>query len=234
MSVRLPSLSVARFLSIAALAAALPVAFALPASASAPGSAKLDNHALVPVRHAAVADRVQHAATVRKQNHPQSSPSAQSSPSGQGGQQTHLMYDSTMPWTLPAHRDVAVYANGHYQAATSQVAGSAQVLWIDVNGSDTSAQVLDVEPGDASPASAARWAKHKLSGSPDTIAVIYTMRAEWQATKDAIGTLPAPLRDRVRWWIADPTGVPHIVPGSQATQWYWGASYDISTVSSDF
>jgi hypothetical protein len=36
------------------------------------------------------------------------------------------------------------------------------------------------------------------------------------------------MRSRIRWWVADPTGVPHIVPGSSATQWYWGSSYDES------
>ena len=38
----------------------------------------------------------------------------------------------------------------------------------------------------------------------------------------------------VRWWIADPAGGPHIVPGSSATQWYWGSKYHVSTVPSDF
>ena len=37
------------------------------------------------------------------------------------------------------------------------------------------------------------------------------------------------MQHQVRWWIADPTGVPHVVPGAQATQWYWGHNYDIST-----
>ena len=37
------------------------------------------------------------------------------------------------------------------------------------------------------------------------------------------------MQHQVRWWIADPTGVPHIVPGASATQWYWGHNYDITT-----
>jgi len=41
-------------------------------------------------------------------------------------------------------------------------------------------------------------------------------------------------RSRVRYWIADPTGVPHVVAGSGATQWYWGNSYDITTANPDF
>jgi hypothetical protein len=42
------------------------------------------------------------------------------------------------------------------------------------------------------------------------------------------------MRTQVRWWIADPTGHPHLVPGSQATQWYWGENYDISTAEPGF
>jgi hypothetical protein len=42
------------------------------------------------------------------------------------------------------------------------------------------------------------------------------------------------MRARIRWWIADPTGTPHIVPGSNATQWYWGTGYDESTALPGF
>jgi hypothetical protein len=42
------------------------------------------------------------------------------------------------------------------------------------------------------------------------------------------------MRSHVRYWIADPTGQPHIVPGSDATQWYWGSNVDISTATPRF
>jgi hypothetical protein len=147
---------------------------------------------------------------------------------------TYLIYDSTTPRSLPANRAVAVYANGRYQASFASVAHSKTVLWIDVTGSNTGCDALDVEPGDASPATAGTWAKARLSTYPDAIAVIYPMRAEWGAAKRAISRLPARVRGRVRWWIADPTGKPHIVPGSDATQWYWGSTYDISTAAHGF
>ena len=38
----------------------------------------------------------------------------------------------------------------------------------------------------------------------------------------------------VKYWIADPTGTPHILPGASATQWFWGPSYDISSAHQDF
>jgi hypothetical protein len=60
------------------------------------------------------------------------------------------------------------------------------------------------------------------------------MRSEWSAVKSAVAALPASMQSHVRWWIADPTGVPHVVPGSSATQWYWGSNYDITTATPSF
>jgi hypothetical protein len=75
---------------------------------------------------------------------------------------------------------------------------------------------------------AASWTWQKLHSAANSIAVIYTMRSEWPAAQAAIATLPAQMQSHVRWWIADPTGVPHIVPGASATQWYWGTNFDIT------
>jgi hypothetical protein len=52
--------------------------------------------------------------------------------------------------------------------------------------------------------------------------------------KDNMATLPTWMQSRVRYWIADPTGVPHMVDGANATQWYWGTSYDITTANAGF
>ena len=41
------------------------------------------------------------------------------------------------------------------------------------------------------------------------------------------------MQAHVKYWIADPTGTPHILPAA-ATQWYWGASYDISAAHPGF
>jgi hypothetical protein len=41
------------------------------------------------------------------------------------------------------------------------------------------------------------------------------------------------MHSHIRWWIADPTGSPHIVPGADATQWYWGTGFDESTAKSN-
>ena len=224
-----------RLLAIAALSAVVPVSFALPASASAPGGVHLSNPALVkPVVHAPASPRPRREAAAPEPRRSAPARAKQARLTGTEWPDTYLIYDSTIASSLPANRDVAVYANGKYQASFASVAHSKTVLWIDVTGSNTGCDALDVEPGDASPATAGEWAEQRLNAYPDAIAVIYTMRAEWGATKQAVGKLPAQLRSRVRWWIADPTGKPHILPGSDATQWYWGSTYDISTATNGF
>ena len=146
----------------------------------------------------------------------------------------YLIYDSVIPSAIPASQVAAVYATGPFAASPSQLAGKGPVLWIDTIGSDPAASALDVEPGDATPSLAASWAQARLSQNPNAIARIYTTIAEWQAVQAAISGLPSSMRSRVRWWIADPTGFPHVVPGSDATQWYWGQRYDISTATPRF
>ncbi len=144
------------------------------------------------------------------------------------------LYDSTTPSQIPTGHEVATYADGAFAVAPHDVSGGGHVVWIDTNGSDPRASALDVEPGDATPQVAASWARAKLSADPNSPAIIYTMRSEWPATQAAVSSLPAHMRSEIRWWIADPTGVPHMVPGANATQWYWGSRYDISTVEPGF
>jgi len=145
----------------------------------------------------------------------------------------YLIYDSVTPAQIPAHHEIATYATGGYAVPAANVAGK-HVMWIDTNGSDPHAQALDVEPGDATPALAANWAQHKLNDQPGSVAHIYTMISEWPAVQAAVNHLPGWMHSHIRWWIADPTGVPHIVPGAQATQWYWGKNYDITTAKPNF
>jgi hypothetical protein len=144
------------------------------------------------------------------------------------------IYDSVTPSQIPAHHAVATYADGGYAVSPAALPHGKHVLWIDTNGSDPRASALDVEPGDATPAGAGAWAKAKLSADPAGTAIIYTMRSEWPAAKAAVAALPRPMQSHVKWWIADPTGVNHVVPGASATQWYWGKNYDITTAKHGF
>ena len=146
----------------------------------------------------------------------------------------YRMYDSVTPSAIPAHQAGAVYSTGAYSASPAQVSHLGHALWIDTTGHNYSASVLDVEPGDATPAQAASWAFHRLQANHHALARIYTMRSQWPAAQAAVRGLPGWMQSQIRWWIADPTGVPHIVPGASATQWYWGSSYDLSLVKPGF
>ncbi len=149
-------------------------------------------------------------------------------------QQNLTFYDSITPSEIPANQQIATYADGKFAVERSLVSNPGQVIWIDINGHDANANALDVEPGDARPSEVADWVQRRLTAHPGSIAIVYTMRSEWAAAKASVATLPAAMRSEVRWWIADPTGHPHIVPGSQATQWYWGENYDVSSALPDF
>ncbi len=151
-----------------------------------------------------------------------------------GSGQPYEIYDSVTPSAIPAGQIVATYANGPFAVSPAAVAGK-QVLWIDTNGSDPQANAVDAEPGDVTPAGAGTWAAQKLAADPGGQAIIYTMESEWPAVQAAVrAAVPVTEQSQVRWWIADPTGVPHVVAGSSATQWYWGSSYDISTATPGF
>jgi hypothetical protein len=158
----------------------------------------------------------------------------QAPPVTQAASGPYQIYDSTTPSAIPAGQQAAVYSDGAYAAAPAQVAGHPGTIWIDTNGSNPSANALDVEPGDATPAQAGQWVAQKLTDTPDQVAIVYTMRSDWPAVQAAVGQLPPWMQSHVRWWIADPTGAPHMVPGASATQWYWGPDYDISTASPGF
>jgi hypothetical protein len=146
----------------------------------------------------------------------------------------YLIYDSLLPAALPSGHVVATYADGPGAVSPGDLAGRGPVLWIDVNATDPAADALDIEPGNATPSAAPGWVSSRLTAYPRSLAIIYASLSEWPAVQAAVATLPAEMRARIRWWIADPTGYAHLVPGSDATQWYWGKTYDISTATPRF
>ena len=206
------------------------------AAALAGTAGAVSTAAAAPVQHRPAAHHPQAARDVAVVRHVATAPSPAAAhpaaaPQQQAPAERYRIYDSVTPSAIPGnHHDIATYATGSYAVSPSQVAGR-KVLWIDTNGSDPGAAVLDVEPGDATPQLAATWAQHRLTAQPNALACIYTMRSDWPAVQAAVATLPGWMQSHIRWWIADPTGVPHVVPGSQATQWYWGPNYDISTAT---
>jgi hypothetical protein len=219
---------------------------AVPAHSSAPadastrsaGSGKAGPHTLPAQQQAAATVRPQpgqtvHARAAAASHSASHSASAVPARHRKVWTKPFLIFDSVTPGAIPSHHLVATYATGPFAVQASQVA-DRNVMWIDTQGSDPHAQALDIEPGDATPSMAATWVSQKLSSDPQTDPVLYTMQSEWPQVKASVGALPQWMQRHVRWWIADPTGYPHLVPGSNATQWYWGQNYDISTAESGF
>jgi hypothetical protein len=140
-----------------------------------------------------------------------------------------VFYDSVEPQAVPAGAIVGTYSTGARPIPASAVAGRKKVLWIDTLATDPAGSgALDVEPGCATPSQVPGWVSSRLRSHPDQVAIVYMSLSEWPQVQADVASLPAWMRSRIRWWVADPTGVPHIVPGSQATQWYWGSTYDES------
>jgi hypothetical protein len=249
---RLTSALAGRGKAVAAVSAATAVlagggaasAVALTGTTAAAQAATTAAHTAKPAAHAAAtaapkpaAQTVKTAANATKSATPKAkakAPVHKAAAKPAGPARPYQIYDSVTPSAIPAHARIATYADGGYAVSPAQVAHRGHVLWIDTNGADPRASALDVEPGDATPAMAATWAWHKLHAAAGSVAIIYTMRSEWPAAQAAVRHLPAPMQAHVRWWIADPTGVNHIVPGASATQWYWGHNYDITTAKPGF
>jgi hypothetical protein len=195
-----------------------------PTAAASHGAAAV--HTARPAGHVTVTAHTAKAAAA-------ATPQAGSDQHAAAPTQPYTIYDSVTPAAIPQGQEVATYATGPFAVQASQVAGR-KVLWIDTQGTDPNAAALDVEPGDATPAVAANWVQEKLTAHPRYDAIIYTMQSEWPAAQSAIAGLPDWMQHHIRWWIADPTGVPHVVPGASATQWYWGSNYDITTANPGF
>lgn len=184
--------------------------------------------------HGATAATAKPTAVAAPAAHPTATAAARPAPAPAPPPQPYNFYDSVTPSAMPANNAMAaVYATGKFPASASQVAGRP-VLWIDVTGTDYAAAALDVEPGNVTPSQAGTWAYNRLNQNPKATAILYTFRAEWPQVQAAVGTLPSWMQSHIRWWIADPNGVPHMVPGAQATQWYWGQGYDESTALPGF
>jgi hypothetical protein len=155
-------------------------------------------------------------------------PTASASPSASPSK-PYEFYDSVEPQTVPAGAIVGTYSTGARPVPASAVAGRTKVLWIDTLATDPAGSgALDVEPGCATPSQVPGWVSARLKAHPDQVAIVYMSLSEWPQVQADVASLPSSMRSRIRWWVADPTGVPHIVPGSSATQWYWGSTYDES------
>lgn len=138
------------------------------------------------------------------------------------------MYDSVTWQAIPADAEVvAGYIDGAYawpQEAWDSFPDAMHVA-IAVFPSTNSGDVLDCETGDATPEQCPDWIKmRKMAGI--AVPTIYCNASTMPAVQQACQGLTYNL------WIADWTGVPHLYPGSVATQYadppLSGGNYDVS------
>ena len=149
------------------------------------------------------------------------------------------MYDSTQPSLIPASAEyIAIYANGQYAAdrhAVQRQFPKARIFNIDVLNDDPGGcSIADVENGDMQPSDIPGWVDKRLSRHPGVLCRVYCNQSTWPSVKSEVAKLPSDKSDLVRYWIADPTGTEHSLPGADATQWYWGDDWDQSSVEPGF
>jgi hypothetical protein len=137
------------------------------------------------------------------------------------------MYDSTTAADIPADAEVvAGYVDGKYAWSPADWARfpNAVKVRITVFGGTLDADVLDVEPGDATAQEAADWVRQKNArGERPTI---YCGGYNRAAVDAACRGLAYDI------WLADPNGIAHLAADTVATQYAWrGANnehYDMS------
>lgn len=160
---------------------------------------------------------------------------------------TLLLFDDINPDLLPAGYDAyAGYVDGNWPDASAIKAKfpAAEVLTVDVNGSNTAANAIDVEPGDASNALAVLWVKAKVAAKAKLI-VVYTSVSNVNALVAALAAAGVN-RAAVKIWSAHYGAGAHICgpatckltdwacDGTQFTSTAFGASLDESLIDSNF
>lgn len=144
------------------------------------------------------------------------------------------MYDSVTVADIPhVATMIAGYVDGIYAnvPAIRQRFPHATIVTVTVKGTP-GANVIDCEPGDASPAQAAAWAKREVAAGRKP--TIYCMASQWVQVKLAVAS--AGVTGKVSYWIADYDGQPAVPSGAVAKQ-YLGSPgnspghYDVSVVA---
>jgi hypothetical protein len=139
------------------------------------------------------------------------------------------MYDAIIPANIPADAQmVAGYVNGEWAWAAPLDAFArwphAAHIRIDVNGSMPHfAEVIDVEQGDATPATAGRWVRERLALG-NVKATVYCTLSSLPAVQEACAGTAA------TYWVANWTGEPHAVSGTVGTQYKNTPGYDLSAI----
>lgn len=127
-----------------------------------------------------------------------------------------VMYDAVNVDAIPNNATmVAGYLDGGYVTWPELVRRfpHARHVSITVTG-DVVADVIDVESGDASPQKAVAWAR--MMRSHRRCPIVYTSSSNLGNVAEAFR---AEREADPFYWVADWTGVPHLYPGSVATQY---------------
>jgi hypothetical protein len=136
----------------------------------------------------------------------------------------------------PAHIDpaavdlVAGYINGRYAWTAADWARFPNAVHVEISvfASDTRGHVLDVEPGDATPAESVGWVKARRAAGADPS--VYCNLAAWPAVRAAFEGAGVP---EPHYWIAHYDGDPAIPAGAVAKQYLGDVApgIDISSVA---
>ena len=147
------------------------------------------------------------------------------SPTG-GSVAIDTMYDAVNASQIPTTASiVAGYVDGPVSAWTStdwDRFPNARFLAITVTGAN-GANVIDCENGDVSVQTALDWATRNRNR------IIYVNRSTFESNLSAFQAVAA----FTHFWIADWTNIPHLYPGSLATQWTSGSGFDQSLIRTD-
>lgn len=142
------------------------------------------------------------------------------------------MHDSITAAHIPTSAvAVAGYVDGLYRWSEDDWAlfPTAFKLRIAINASTNDGDVLDIEPGCASPEQAPGWvAMRRAAGLRRP--VLYCSRSWLPAVSKAMNAAG----QAADYWVADYTGSPHHIAGSIAVQWAGdatsGGHYDLSDI----
>lgn len=139
------------------------------------------------------------------------------------------MYDGVTPSRLPSGAPLyAGYVDGHYANIPAIRARfpHARIVGIAVSPHTNAGTVLDVEPGDASPAQAPAWVKMRRAAGVDP--TVYCAATTWPAVRAAFKAAGVA---EPHYWIAAWDGHATLPAGAVAKQYVSTSGYDKSVVA---
>ena len=141
------------------------------------------------------------------------------------------MYDAIHWQAIPADAEaVAGYVDGALSQwppeAWQRFTAARVVLHISTWGPRNLGDCLDIETGDSTPEEARPWALNAMARGV-VRPKLYMGLWDLAKVKALCADLPC------LYWVANPTGTPHIPDGADACQWGWnqtvtGGDYDLS------